>query len=382
MRRRGQGEGHIRKRADGRYEAILSDGTKNGRRVRRSLFGRTRAEAAEKLAAALERKRRGQPTTASKQTVADFLDGWLADTAAAKVRPRTLERYEGLIRIHIKPAIGSVKLTALEPRHVQALLNAKSAAGLAPQSVKHIRTVLSSALGRAMKWELVSRNVAALTDAPTIEREDVKPLSPEDARKLLDAAQGHQLEALYSVALALGLRRGEGLGLRWEDVDLDARTLKVLRSLQRIKRDGKGSLDLVPLKTKRSRREMALPDEVVKALRRHRARQAEQRLVAGPRWHESGLVFTTSRGTPVEPRNAVRHFKALLKKAGIAEQRFHNLRHTAASLLLAQGVHPRVVMEVLGHSRISLTMDVYSHVMPTALRDAAEAMNAVLTGRR
>jgi len=309
------------------------------------------------------------------ENVRSVLLRWLEDTRA-RVRPRTYERFEGIVRLHILPSLGPIRLDRLAPQHVQALLNRKSEEGLAPQSVKHIRTVLGMALNRAVRWQLIPRNVAALTDAPKIERKPVKPLSPEEAQRLLLAAKGHYLEALLSVAVALGMRRGEVLGLSWSDIDLESGQIRVNKSLQRVER----KLQLVNPKTNQSRRVIALPDVVVRALKRHKARQLEQRLAAGANWVEAGLVFTTRKGTPLEPRNVVRDFKHLLKRADLPETRFHDLRHTAASLLLAQGVHPRAVMEILGHSRISLTMDTYSHVMPATLRDAAESMDRALGG--
>jgi integrase len=337
----------------------------------------TRDEAAKELTKLLHKRDLGLPISGDRQTVEQYLIGWLASIHPPIVRPRTFERFEGIVRLHLTPALGHHQLEKLQPAHVQHLLNQKLAAGLSLQSVKHIRTTLSIALNRAVKWDVLARNVASLTELPKIEREPVTPLTPDDARRLLECAAADRLEAVYSVALAIGLRRGEALGLAWDDIDLDARipTVRVNRSLQR----AEGRLQLLPPKTQGSRRSIQLPDIAAKALRKHRARQLEERLAAGPEWHDTGLVFTTRKGTPLEPRNQVRHFKALLKRAGLTESRFHDLRHTAASLLLAQGVHPRVVMEILGHSRISLTMDTYSHVMPSVMNEAAAKMDAILS---
>jgi integrase len=185
--------------------------------------------------------------------------------------------------------------------------------------------------------------------------------------------KGNRLEALYSVALALGLRRGEALGLRWEDVDLEAGTLRVQVALQR----RKDSKTLVEPKTEQSRRTLPLPSVLVVALKAHRTRQLEERLAAGPKWRDHGLVFPSTVGTPMEPRNLTRQFKAVLQRAGLPDIRFHDLRHTAASLLVAQGVHPRVVMEILGHSQISLTMNTYTHVLPEAQREATALMDVL-----
>ena len=211
---------------------------------------------------------------------------------------------------------------------------------------------------------------------PVARPDPVQPLDLDDARQLLETARGGRLYALWAVAIGVGLRRGEALGLRWIDVDLDGGTLRVEQSVQRV--DGK--LRFAPPKTARSRRTIPLPSVCVAALRVHRAVQNAERLGAGLAWHDFGLVFTTSIGTPIEPRNLNRSFDALCARAGIRRVRVHDLRHTCASLLLAQGVAPRVVMEILGHSQLAVTMNIYSHVLPAVEREAADRMNAALSG--
>lgn len=252
----------------------------------------------------------------------------------------------------------------------------KDGKGLSPRTVQYVRAVLRKALNQALKWGRVPRNVALLVDPPTATKPQIKPLTPEQGRKLLDAARGHRLEALYRVALSLGLRQGEALGLRWEDVDLDAGTLRVAMALQR----RKGVKELVMPKTEQSRRTLPLPAVLVAALRAHRTRQLEERLAVGPMWREHGMVFPSTVGTPLEPRNVTRHFKALLERAGLPNVRFHDLRHSCATLLVAQGVHPRLVMEVLGHSQIHLTMNTYAHVLPEAQREALALMDGLFPG--
>lgn len=222
-----------------------------------------------------------------------------------------------------------------------------------------------------MKWGLVSRNVATLVDVPTVRRKPPQFLPPEQAKRFLDAIHGDRLEALYTVALAIGLREGEALGLRWQDINFDTGVLTVLVGLQRIE----GKLRLKSLKTEHSRRSLTLPQFAIAALRAHRARQLEERLQAGELWREHDLVFTTTLGEPLDSRNVVRRFKRALRQAELPDQRFYDLRHTCASLLLVQGVHPRVVMEILGHSQISLTMNTYSHVAPQLQDEAAQRMD-------
>lgn len=375
-RRRGHNEGTIGRLPNGQWWARIDLGWVNGKRKRKAIYGDTRAEVAALLTKALRLHQQGLPLSFAPQTVEKFLAKWL-DFKRQSVRPRTYERYEGICRQHIIPALGKIKLQYLQPQPIQELLSAKLAQGLSPQSVKHIRQVLDAALKRAIKWEMAGRNSAALTDAPRIEHLPVQPLTIEEAQRLLQYAAKDRLEAVYSVALAIGLRRGETLGLKWEDVDFESGLVRISRSLQRAEH----KLQLLPPKTRQSSRTIKLPEVAIKALRKHRTRQLEDRLAAGSYWTDTGLCFTTRIGTPLEPRNVSRSFKALLRRAAIPESRFHDLRHTAASLLLAQGVHPRVVMEILGHSRISLTMDTYSHVMPAALSDAASRMDDILTAR-
>lgn len=265
------------------------------------------------------------------------------------------------MRLHLGPGLGHLRLAALQPQHVQAFLNAKLAGGLSPRTVRYLHAILRRALGQAEKWGLVVRNVARLVDPPKVRRPEVRPLTLEEARTFLTAVQGHRLEALFTVALALGRRQGEVLGLRWEDVDLERGTLSVRYQLQRVA----GGLVVVAPKSERSRRTIELPRPVVEALRRHRLRQLEERLRAGEAWRDSGLVFTSTIGMPLEPRNLIREYHALLDRAGLPRRPFHHLRHTAA-LLLAQGSDIRVVQQVLGHSQIALTADLYApcHVRP------------------
>jgi integrase len=222
---------------------------------------------------------------------------------------------------------------------------------------------------------MVPRNVAKLVDKPRVERKPVNPLTPEEARRFLGAIRGHRLEALFTVALALGLRQGEALGLGWKDVDFAAGTLRVRDQLQRI--DHK--LVLVPPKTAKSRRTLVMPALIVESLREHEKRQVAEKVWAGSRWEESGrLVFANRTGGPTQARHVIEQFHGVLEKAGMRHIRFHDLRHSCATLLLVQGVSPRVVMEVLGHSEIALTMNAYSHVVPELQREAAQRMQAIL----
>ena len=376
--KRGNGEGNIYQRADGVWEARVSlpDGK------RKSFYGKTRKEVSEKLTAGTAARDRGLPViTDERQTVGAYLPAWLEDTARPNVRATTHKSYESYVRLRLIPELGKIALTKLTPQHVQAMLRKQQAAGLSPRSVQYIRGILRKALNDALRMGLVARNVAMLTTAPKQERHEITPLSAEQAGQLLDAATGERLECLYVAALATGLRQGELLGLRWQDVDMDAGTLRVAYSLQRIE----GEYRLSAPKTEKSRRVLPLPSFAVAAFRSHRVRQLEERLRAGGAWADwrgAGLVFTTETGGPLHGGSVLHAFHKLLARHGLPRVRFHDLRHTAASLLLAQGASARLIMEVLGHSQISLTMNTYSHVMPTALREAANHLQNVLGGGR
>ena len=373
-RRRGNGEGTILKRSDGRWAAaiVLDDYS------RKWIYGKTRREVHDRLTKIQRDIAEGRPVVNERVTVAEYMHRWLYEVAKQRTRPMTFRGYEHLVRLHILPALGRIRVAKLSPQHVHSLITRKTREGrLAPRTIQYMHSVLRAALNQAVRWRMVHYNAAALVSAPGWTRLEPNVLTPEEARRLLDAARGDRLEALYSAALALGLRQGEALGLKWGDVDLDTGILRVRRAAQRIPHQG---TQLVETKTARSRRSLVIPPMVISALRSHRARQNLERLAAGERWIDNDLVFPSRLGTLADGPNITHRFRRLLKKAGLPPMRFHDLRHACASLLLVQGVHPRVVMEILGHSQISLTMNTYSHVLPTLQREAADRMEAALSG--
>ncbi len=369
MGKRANGEGSVYQRTDGRWCAsVTTEGCH-----RQHFLGRTRAEVARKLTAALDARDKGALVTGPRQTVSQFFTQWL-DAVRPSLRPRTFVGYEQLVRLHVIPQIGALSLSRLTPQHLQRLYASRLDAGLSSTTVNHVHALIHRALSNAVRWGSVHRNIADLVDPPRNRPFEIATLSPEQARAFLAAAAGHRLEALYVLAVTTGMRQGELLGLRWRDVDVDAGTLQIRGSMQATPE----GLRIMEPKTAGSRRRVALSKQPIDALRRHRVAQAEERLRMGAAWENAELVFATSAGRPITASGLRRSFEPLLKQAGLPRMRFHDLRHTSATLLLGRGVHPKVVSEMLGHTRISTTLDLYSHVSMTMQQQAADAFDAIL----
>lgn len=374
-RKNANGVGSVYLRKDGRWAAQWTAETTNGPKPRYR-YGKTQAEAIRKRRDEIQKEANGLSFEADKTTVGEFLDRWIEDSVMGNVSPRTFDNYRSQVRRHIKPALGSVKLSKLGAARVQSLYRQKLDEGLSPASVRYVHAVLSRALKQALRWGLVPRNVAEDVDPPVPARKESRTLSPQEARAMLREARKDRLEALYVLAVTLGLRQGELLGLQWGDVDLVAGRLKVNRQLQRM-RDGSG-LALVPTKTRKGR-SIKLGTSDVSVLKAHRERQAEEKRHSCGLYEDRNLVFATEIGTPLDASNVVRRsFKPLLKTAGLPNIRFHDLRHTCATLLFGKGLHPKIVQERLGHSSISVTMDVYSAFLPDTQEKAADAMDDLL----
>ncbi|MBI4235858.1 MAG: site-specific integrase [Chloroflexi bacterium] len=371
MSKRGNSEGSIYQRKDGRWVASVS--LPNGRR--KTFYARTRADVARRLQEAQRALQDGLPVTQGRTPLASYLERWLEDSARQTLRPRTFTDYQRIVRLHIAPEIGRTPLARLTAPDIQGLLNRKRASGLSVSRVHAVYAVLSRSLRQAERWSLVSRNVARLVDVPKPLGSKVEPFPPAQLRAFLDSVSGHRLAALFVLAASTGMREGEVLGLAWDAVDLGRGMLQVRASLQRID----GRLQLVEPKTERSRRTIALPAMTMAALRAHKARQLEERLKAGPLWDDDlGLVFTTELGKPIDGGNLLRAYKRLLSKAGLPERRFHDLRHSVATALFAQGVHLRKVADLLGHSQIAVTSEIYTHSIEAGLQEVADTMDAVL----
>jgi integrase len=316
---------------------------------------------------------------AGKQTVGAYMVRWLEDFAKSDLAPRTYHNYKLQIREHIVPAFGTMKLSKLDTPNIQALYSAKLRDDLKPSSVRYIHAVLHRALSKAVDLRLIARNPAASADPPKVRHEEMMPLHADQTRTFLDAACGEKYEALYVLSLTCGLRMGESLGLKWSDIDLNAGTLRVNRQLQRMRKDGDKPGSLVFSEPKNaSRRTIDLPQRGVEALRIHRKHQLREKLGASS-YEDADLVFATRKGTPLDAQNLVnRHFKPLLRHNGLPLIRWHDLRHTCATLLLGRGVHPKLVQHLLGHASITMTLDRYSHWIPSMGRHAAEGMDEAL----
>ncbi len=364
-KRRGRGEGSVFQRKDRAWCGVVTigyDGT--GRRRRRYVYGVTKAEALERLTRLQHAKLSGELGEPSRFTVAAYLQYWLETAARPAIREATYRLYADLIRLHINSRVGGVALTKLTPAHVQGLLAEMEQGDASARLRQMVYGVLHKALKQALLWNLVPRNVCEAVIRPRVPEYVAKALTKEQSETLLQAARGERLESLYILAITTGLREGELFGLVWPNVDLKDGWLQVTHQLVNCT----GHPSLAELKTASSRRKIILPAVSAASLREHRQRA----LVEGTYHNAMELVFTDTDGKPLRKSNFLRRtFYPFLKQAGLPRIRFHDLRHTAATLRLQQGDHPKVVQELLGHSRVSVTLDTYSHVMPSLQEESA-----------
>ncbi|MFD2356035.1 tyrosine-type recombinase/integrase [Nonomuraea ferruginea] len=384
--KRGQNEDSIYKDGD-RWRGAVSLGYgPDGKRTRKKVSGKTRAEVVEKVRKLKEALAKGAPVPDDRLTVGTFLDRWLLHLPG-HISDGTLDDYEDTVRLHLKPGLGRHKLTKLTVAQVDALWQAKRKAGYKANSVRNMRAVLRKALGQAEREGLIMRNVAALSMPPRVPVEEGRTLTVEEGKRLLDAVADHRMGVLVLLALVFGLRRGEALGLMWNALDLDARTLRVTHSVKRLKnRDPnattKTRIVVSELKTRRSRRVLCLTPELIEAIKRHKATHNKERLRTGEDWTEHGLMFPTVFGNPSDPDTFSHLFSRLAKKASLGHWHPHELRHSGASLMLAQGTPLHVVSEVLGHASIAITKDVYGHLLEGDRRAATEAISSALLGKQ
>ena len=358
-KRRDKGEGSVYRRKDGRCVGEYEDA--NGKR--RYVSGKTKAEVRTKLRRLLADRDEGVAYDSENLTVGDYLDRWLR-ALEGSVRQRTWQRHEEVVRLHLKPMIGGVKLDKLNALQVQNVYSQKLNAGLSARSVEIIHVTMHKALKQAVRWSLVPRNVAETVTPPRPTKREITPLTQQQLRSLLETARDDELYALWVLACTTGMRNGEPLAIQWRDIDLEAGTLQVKRTVF----DGKVS----PPKTASGRRSIRLSKLAIAALRQHRTMATERQT--------SEWVFSSRAGTPISVHNLHnRSWKPLLERAGLPDgTRMHDLRHSAATLLLSKGVAVKVVSEMLGHADVSTTLSIYAHVLPDMQSIAADAADQAL----
>lgn len=361
-KKRGNGEGSISLRQDGRWEARVR--LPNGKRP--TVYGETRKEVQDKLRELNRSIEQGVQVGVKRPTLRQFLEQWLEEVVKPNNAFKTYQSYSQTCRNHIIPMLGTVPIDKLTAQDVQSFYTKKTRQGASANTVRYCRIVLRIALNQAVRWRLVSYNAAAVTTPPRVERKQVRAMEFDEAQAILNTFKGNRLEPLVATGLMCGLRQGELLGLRWSQVDLDDAVIAVRFQVQ--KQDGAW----VFKETKsRESRTVDIPEFVVDMLRAHRTSQKEDRLKAGSLWQDYDLVFPTEVGTPHDRLNITHRFQRQLKRAGLGHMRFHDLRHGAATLMLAQGEELKVVSEVLGHSQTSTTLNIYAHAMRARKRQAA-----------
>jgi integrase len=406
-KKRGHGEGAVQQRADGRWMAQVMVGYKvDGTRDIRSVYGKTRGECQKKLTDLRRRRDEGLlgDPQGGRETVEAFLLRWLPSIEGT-MEPKSFFRHRDNVRRHLIPLIGRHRLSTLKPEHIDSMLAAirtgetlklaaatmakkqgrgkrTEPAALSPRTVKYCYTTIRKALDKAVAWGAVPRNVARAVDRPQVPRTEVVALSPGEVETLLTSARdaGDRLAPLYIVAVVSGCRKGELLGLTWDDVDLATGRISVKRTLAGIT---KGQPDFSDPKTTRSRRSIRLSADGADALRAHRDRQGCERQALGESYNDHRLVFATPRGTPIDPDNVNKHFKAAVRRAGLREHfTFHSLRHSAATMLLTAGVSAKVVADRLGHFSAGFTLDRYVHAVEGLDADAADRLQDFMSRAR
>ncbi|MEU0027900.1 site-specific integrase [Streptomyces sp. NPDC006335] len=374
-KRNPNGAGTITKRKDGRYQCAVYVLQPDGTRARKFAYGKTWQECDTKRRELLAKVDQGVPVPTRSAKLSDWLPYWLDNIVKPRRKLSTFDKYETHVRLYLVPMLGSKRLESLGVADVRRFLNqleTRTTAATAKESHRVLRTALSA----ACREELIARNVAGLVEPPRASSRELSPWTLDETLDFLAASRKDPLYAAFVLAIAMGLRRGELVGLRWTDVDLDKRVLYIRQQTQR----RRGVLYDDDTKNRRNRA-LPLPAMCIAPLRWHRMRQVAAKQRAGESWDDGGYVFATRNGRPVEPRNVYRSFTRVAQSAGLRVIRLHDARHGCATLLTAAGVAPRVVMEILGHSQISITMDVYTHVVQDTQREAISHMDRLLKRR-
>ena len=387
MARRSATPGHIRKREGKRgtrdeyfFDAGVDPVTGKRRQITKGGFT-TRREAQQALTEALRSVQQGAFVARTKLTRGDYLEGEWLPAIRATVRPTTWEHYAGNVRAHIVPRLGAVSLADLSPAQLNAFYaellasgRRQRAGGLSPKTVRHVHTLLRKALQDAVRWGRVVRNVADQADPPRPPATEMKVWTPDQLRSFLSSVREERLYPLWRLMAMTGMRRGEVLGLRWRDLDLEAARLSVVST--RVARQA-GAAEP---KTRKGRRSIALDAGTVAALREHRRRQVEERLVIGPGFNDENLVFIWADGRPYRPEWLSREFERVSRLSGLPRIRLHDVRHSYATAALAAGIPAKVVSERLGHAQVSITLDTYSHVLPSLDESAADRVASLILG--
>jgi integrase len=345
-----------------------------GERIQKRVTARTKRELDAKVSELKAQWNKGDYFEATKMTAAEYLEHWL-EAIAPTIRPSSHRRFTEVARRRVIPAMGHVALARVTTLHIQEFYADCLKSGLSPSTVALYHNVLHRALEQAVKWSLIRRNPCDGVDAPREVTPEMKTWTAEQARAFLDVASGDDLAALWWLVLHTGLRRGELLALRWQDIDFERATLAIRRTLTR----GMDGLAFGEPKSAAGRRSLALPAVCVDRLRAHRTQQLKRRLALGSDWQDTDLVFERGDGSLLHPNTMSSAFARLTKKAGLPRIRFHDLRHTAATLMLANGEHPKIVQERLGHSDMSMTLNRYSHVTMDMQREAADRLAKLLS---
>ena len=369
--------GHITKRGKDSYSIAVSlgrDPSTGKYKYKWVSVKGTRKDAERRLSEPIHKLDTGTFITTSKTTVAEYLRRWLQEYVRPNLSPRGFERYESIARVHLIPDLGSIALTQLRPEHLQRHYASKLSSGLSPRSVRYQHVVLHKALQTAMKWGLVARNVADGVDVPHARQAEMQTWDEYEVARFLEAARDSPYYVLFHTALFTGMRRSELLALQWRDIDFHQ--IHVSRSLHQL-RDR--TYVFTQPKSARSRRTIALSPSSVFTLRDHKDRQEGIRTMLGVPLKSEDLVFSTLEGRPLRPNTVSRAWTVLASHAGVRVIRLHDSRHTHASLMLKQGVHPKIVQERLGHASVQITLDTYSHVAPGLQEAAAESFDKLVS---
>jgi integrase len=376
MAKRGNNEGSICKRSDGRYQAAITIGydQETGKQKRQFFYGKTRTEVAQKLKDAINLKDKGIIIEPTKLTTGELVEHWLDTYGKSAIRESTYLRYRTALKCHINPAIGHIPLKDLKPDHIQRMYNLLSES-MSHSTVSNAHTLLKQAIAHAVQQSYIVRNVIDTISIPKSRKKDISVWTIEQFNSFLASIRKHKLYPLFLLEYGTGMRRSELLAIRWADIDLTNSVVTVRKSLSR-------GVDhrfvIADTKTAKGVRQIPLPAKVTAELKAHKARQNEVKLMSGPAYTDNDLVFCLSDGSIMDPGNLNRIFGRMQSKTALPRIRFHDLRHSHATMLLLLGEHPKVVQERLGHSSITMTLDTYSHLIPGMQSKASSKLNDVL----